>query len=415
MKPTTAFAPLTGNDIESWASGMGLKLDAVQLAVLDPGIRRGILNCCRKFGKSMTIAFKAAHFAYSRPNTTVLVVAAAARQSEELLATIGRILRRYVSGCSYSRVRIDLPNGSRILALPNQPDTIRGYSPELVVVDEAAYVDDDLWEAVFPMLNAAEGGGWLWLLSTPAQPAGFFHRIWTDTSANWTRVKVAAPDCARIPARMIEEARRSMPAAEFAREYLCEFAQPATAAFEEPLVQACLDPTLTDFFTTHLQYPLPAAPRRARPHAYVGVDLGRQQDHSAMAIVEFVTEPTGSVHAETRAALFRCSLTLRHPGDAGVGDSLHRRSAAGVDHGAASAVIEPVHAGGGRGRRGTAGGRHDETAAGAGTDRAGDDYGRARGGRGQGRVQRAEAGADGSVGARDAGEEAADCGRSADE
>ena len=108
-------------------------------------------------------------------------------------------------------------------------------------------------------------------MSTPAEPVGFFHRLWRDEKAKqWTRLKVTAYDCPRIPEAMIAEAKRSFPADRFAREYLCEFAQPPTAAFPEEMVRACLDPTLTDFFTTPLAYLLPAAPRRAQPHAYMG-------------------------------------------------------------------------------------------------------------------------------------------------
>ena len=119
-------------------------------------------------------------------------------------------------------------------------------------------------------------------------------------------------DCPRIPEAMIAEAKRSFPADRFAREYLCEFAQPPTAAFPEEIVRACLDDTLPDFFTSPLAYPLPAAPRRAQPHAHMGQDLGECVDPSVLAIAEYVSEPTFTVDPATREPLFRCSLALRH-------------------------------------------------------------------------------------------------------
>ena len=70
--------------------------------------------------------------------------------------------------------------------------------------------------------------------------------------------------------------------------------------------------TLTDFFTTPLAYPLSAAPRRARPHAYIGQDLGECVDPSVLAIAEYVSQPTFTVDPATREPLFRCSLALRH-------------------------------------------------------------------------------------------------------
>ena len=298
--------------VTDWAARLGLELDPHQEAILDPAIRRGILNCCRKWGKSTMIALKAAHFAAHRPGTTVLVVAPSARQSEELLGIAARMLRDLRQPVTTSQTKVTLKNRSRILALPNQVTTIRGYSPELLVVDEAAYLPDAMWETVFPMLNAAEGGGWLWLMSTPAEPVGFFHRLWSNQATGWTRLKVTAHDCPRIPASMIAEAQHSFPADRFAREYLCEFSQPATAAFPEEIVRACLDFDQPDFFTTPLTYPLPAAPLAARPHAHVGQDLGQCVDRSALGIIEFVIEPTNTRDPATWAPLFRCHLALRH-------------------------------------------------------------------------------------------------------
>jgi hypothetical protein len=312
MKQTTAFAPFSGNDIASWAAAMGLELDAVQQAILDAGIRRGIVNCCRQFGKSTTVALKAANFAANRPNSTAILVARSARQSEELLNTVAGIVRQFVTGATYSSTRIELANGSRILALPSQPQTIRGYAADLVVIDEAAYVDDAIWDAVFPMLNAAEGGGHLWMMSTPFRPAGFFYRFWMEKNDDWVRFQVKAPDCPRISAAMIAEAKRTFTGAEFAREYLCEFAQAATAPYPQELLRSCVVTHLPDFLTTAAKYPLLAAPYRARPHDFMGVDFGKEQDPSAIVIVEFVMEPRGTVDAATRAPLFDCGLVVRH-------------------------------------------------------------------------------------------------------
>lgn len=50
-----------------------------------------------------------------------------------------------------------LESRSRILSLPTSESGIRGFTPNLIVVDEAARVDDSLYEAVSPML-AVSGG-----------------------------------------------------------------------------------------------------------------------------------------------------------------------------------------------------------------------------------------------------------------
>ena len=53
-----------------------------------------------------------------------------------------------------------------MVGLPANEATVRGFSAvSLMVVDEAARVPDDLYEAVKPMLATTDGA--LWLMSTP--------------------------------------------------------------------------------------------------------------------------------------------------------------------------------------------------------------------------------------------------------
>jgi hypothetical protein len=61
---------------------------------------------------------------------------------------------------------LELVNGSRIVSLPENESGIRGFSGvNLLVIDEAARVDDSLYRSVRPML--AVSGGRLVALSTP--------------------------------------------------------------------------------------------------------------------------------------------------------------------------------------------------------------------------------------------------------
>ena len=75
-----------------------------------------------------------------------------------------------------SILRAEFANGSRILALPGTEKTVSGYAAaDLVVIDEAARVEDDLLAAIRPML--ATSNGRLIALTTPAEKgAGFSTR-----------------------------------------------------------------------------------------------------------------------------------------------------------------------------------------------------------------------------------------------
>ena len=51
-------------------------------------------------------------------------------------------------------------NESRIVRLPGKEETVQGFSAVgLMLIDEAAWVPDELYKAVRPMLAATGGGG----------------------------------------------------------------------------------------------------------------------------------------------------------------------------------------------------------------------------------------------------------------
>ncbi len=99
------------------------------------------------------------------------------RQSKEFLRkAVGlyRALDRPVPSDAENKLELELSNGSRIVALPGNEGTIRGYSGvNLLVVDEASRVPDALYVAVRPML--AVSGGRLVALSTPMGTRGWFY------------------------------------------------------------------------------------------------------------------------------------------------------------------------------------------------------------------------------------------------
>ena len=220
---------------------MRFEADERQLQVLTSGARRGILNCCRQWGKSSVAAAMALIRAYSRPRSLVLAVSPTQRQSAEFLRkaeTFARNLDLPVRGDGYHEASLELPNGSRLLGLP-ATETVRGYSAvSLMLIDETAWVPDSTYKALRPML--AVGGGDLWLMSTPFGRRGFFYENWEIGGDEWLRVSVPATECARIPASFLEEERRQLGNVTFAQEYLCEFTDNGVSLFDHALVEAAL-------------------------------------------------------------------------------------------------------------------------------------------------------------------------------
>jgi len=228
--------------------------DPHQSRVLDPSIRRGILNCCRQWGKSTTTAVKAVHHAFTQLGSLTLVLSPSARQSSEFLRKAKHFLKKLdirPRGDGDNEISLLLPNGSRIVGLPSSEDTIRGFSGvTLLLIDEAARVTDDLYRAVRPMLATSNGA--LWLLSTPNGKQGFFHEEWLNLDPAWTRVSVPATQCPRIDKRFLDEERKTLGDSWFRQEYLCEFVSEGSSLFNEADLLACLDPSIQPIFPNRL-------------------------------------------------------------------------------------------------------------------------------------------------------------------
>jgi hypothetical protein len=234
------------------AHRLGIQPDDWQTDFLRSHARQMILLCSRQSGKSRTASLLATHTAVYEPDSLVLLLSPSLRQSQELFR---KCLDAYssldglgmVSAEAETRLRLELENNSRIVALPGKESTIRGFSgPRLLIVDEAARVPDELYQAIRPML--AVSGGRIVLLSTPFGKRGFFYSEWTEGDSDWLRVKVTAYDCPRIDRAWLESERRRIGDWWFQQEYLCEFVDSIDQVFATELIQAALDSSLQPLF-----------------------------------------------------------------------------------------------------------------------------------------------------------------------
>jgi hypothetical protein len=217
--------------------------DERQKEVLESEAKRGILNCSRQWGKSTVSAAKAVHRAYTRPGCLVLVASPTERQSAEWMKKAAEMLRHLdirARGDGANAISLMLPNRSRIVGLPGQEGTVRGFSAvSLLLIDEASRVEDAMYKSLRPML--AVGDGDLWLMSTPYGKRGFFYESWEFGGPEWERVSVPATECPRIGKDFLEEERRELGAAWFRQEYLCEFVDGTAGVFDRELIEAAVD------------------------------------------------------------------------------------------------------------------------------------------------------------------------------
>ncbi|KMK50601.1 terminase [[Actinobacillus] muris] len=107
-------------------------------------------------------------------------------------------------------LEVIFPSGSKITALPANPDTARGFSAN-VFLDEFAFHQNsrEIWKALFPVISA----GWkLRVVSTPNGKGNKFYELMTDLSnTEWSRHAVDIYQAVRdgLP-RNIDQLRKGL-------------------------------------------------------------------------------------------------------------------------------------------------------------------------------------------------------------
>lgn len=236
------------------AGRSGMTPDVWQRRVLESDARQLILLCSRQAGKSTISSVLATHQAVTVPDSLVLLVAPALRQSQELfrkVKTCYAALGDLVPAVVENTLTLELGNGSRIICLPGSERTIRGLSaPDLIIEDESARVPDELYQAIRPM-RATKPESRLILLSSAFGRRGHFYETWEHGGPDWERVKITAYDVPRIDPDWLEHERRAIGSWWFAQEYECQFVDSVDSAFRGEDIDNMASAEVPPLFAAH--------------------------------------------------------------------------------------------------------------------------------------------------------------------
>lgn len=276
--------------------------------ILLPYQRRWVLDASRfkigvwsrQVGKSFSTAFEADLDCIQTPRTDWLVMSAGQRQSDEWMLKALAVARACEAGLAgtkdagaakftASASEIRFANGSRILSLPANPDTARGYSANLVLDEFAMHeADREVWAAIFPTItNELSGQKKIRVVSTPKGRGNKFAELWEEGGPQWSRHRVTLDDAIAQGLRVDKAALREGVADEdiWRQEYFCEFLANDTTYFPLDLIRACE------------RIPAPEAPPDAP--RFLGVDIGRAHDLTAIAELAAVGPELRLVDLET--------------------------------------------------------------------------------------------------------------------
>jgi hypothetical protein len=192
----------------------------------------------RQVGASSAAAGLAIHTAVYERDVNAVIVSPSLKQSTEITrrARLGlRNLGVRLTQDSTSLLR--LTNGSRILSLPGTARSVRGWSARLLVVDEAAYIDDETMTVARALVAT---GGRTVVQSTPADEFGPFYELVTADDPGWARMTVRSDEVSTITPEFLAAERRAMSPDAYSREYECAFGKAGASLFTLARIDAML-------------------------------------------------------------------------------------------------------------------------------------------------------------------------------
>jgi phage FluMu gp28-like protein len=234
----------------------------------------------RQIGGSLACAFEVVADAIHHGSDWI-ILSAGERQALEFMEKVHRVARIFGQAVSHETgnpfvpeikaSQIRFPNGARILALPANASTARGYSANLVL-DEFAFHEnpEEIWRAVYPIItNPLRGQLKLRVISTPAGMNNKFYELWND-APDFKRHKTSVYDAVDQGLGLnIEELKANLADPDgWAQEFECQFMEHAAQVFPISLIRSAED-SAASFGPWNTRTPNPL---------FVGIDIGRRKD-----------------------------------------------------------------------------------------------------------------------------------------
>lgn len=235
------------------------KANHIQDLILNSKHRYNIIRVHRRGGKTFSMTILALFYALMFEKVQVLIICPGSAQVQEIFNTIRDFINAnawiqpYVTTDRQAMPQIlGFSTGSRIKGFTTAAKgkgkavSLRGQGADIILIDEGAYLNEDDWPAIKPIMLGDEHRRWppkVYIASTPAYTRGVYYELCTnetqkaEMALNWIHVSILANPS--ISPEFIAECRALCTnELDWIREYLAEFPEIAEGVFPKTLVDA---------------------------------------------------------------------------------------------------------------------------------------------------------------------------------
>jgi len=261
--------------------------------------RFSICKLPRQSGKSVTVTAYLIHQALFRDNINVAILANKRETAFELMAklqtsyeNLPKWLQQGVLG--WNKGSIELENGSRITASSTSSSAVRGFSYNIVMLDEFAFVPtnvaDEFFSSVYPTISSGKSTKVI-IVSTP-NGMNHFYKLWNDAENGRNSYRHTEAHWSEVPGR--DDAWKAETIAntseqQFQQEFECDFIGSAGTLIAGHKLKAL---TYNDPLTSSGGLDIYEEPIQGHEYLMtVDVSRGMKLDYSAFILVDITAYP----------------------------------------------------------------------------------------------------------------------------
>jgi hypothetical protein len=253
----------------------------------------------RQSGKSVTVTAYLIHQALFRDNINIAILANKRETSYELMAKLQTSYENLPTWIqqgvlAWNKGSIELENGSRITASSTSSSAVRGFSYNIVFLDEFAFVPtniaEEFFSSVYPTISSGKSTKVI-IVSTPCG-MNHFYKLWHDAERGKNSYNAIEAHWSEVPGRddkWKQETIANTSESQFQQEFECDFIGSAGTLISAAKLKAMVydDPLLSEGGLDIYEQPIPG-------HEYlmtVDVSRGMKMDYSAFVLIDITAYP----------------------------------------------------------------------------------------------------------------------------